>query len=150
MATIRMRKPIGRVRNQRFGGGSRGSQFAGTIGVDLSGLDRIEQQLAGPRMVEAVEKQLNRVLELSQTLVHVRTGELRDSGYVKVQSTGSKTSGEVGYTANHAAPEEFGAQGREPHPYLRPAWDEIVTSGDAREEIAEAVSQILVDIARGS
>lgn len=55
----------------------------------------------------------------AQSLVHVDTGELRDSigGEVNPQNI------RVTATAEHAADEEFGNSTRGPHPYMKPAFE---------------------------
>jgi HK97 gp10 family phage protein len=143
---IRTRRPIPRVRSGRFGGGAGGSQFAGTTTINLSGLDKVEQLLAGPRLAEIVERRLNPVKDLAQEKAPVRTGELRDSAYVSVEVSGATASGEVGFTANHAPPVEFGSQGREARPFLRPAWDEAVTFGNAKQAMADDVRDLLSEL----
>lgn len=59
------------------------------------------------------------VFELSQKDVPVDTGELKDSGKVIQKDDGA----EVIYTAEHAAPVEFGTSKMAAQPYLRPAID---------------------------
>lgn len=148
---FRTRKPVGRVRGTRFGGAPGvGSAFEGTVSINTMGLDKVEQVIAGPRLEAIIRPILERVLESANAKAPVRTGELVKSGFVEVESKGASASGQVGYTANHAAPVEFGAQGREPKPYLRPAWEEEVGSGKAKQEMAEGVANLLSELDMGS
>jgi hypothetical protein len=143
---VRVRRPVPRKRSDRFGGGSRGSQFAGTATINLYGLEKAEELVTGPRLAEMLRTRLEKVLVKAEGYAPVRTGELRDSGYVSVDESGNKATGEVGFTANHAAPVEFGSQGREARPFLRPAWDEEVTFGSAKQELASDMSDLLSEL----
>lgn len=140
---LRTTRPVPRKRYTRLGGGAGGSQFAGKAVINLRGLDAMEKAVAGPALGVLVSRQMQRVYERSQELVPVDTGQLKDSGNVSVDVDGASATGMVEYTANHAAPVEFGAQGREPRPYLRTAWDEIITFGDGKEELGEGLSDLL-------
>jgi len=53
----------------------------------------------------------------SQRLVHVRTGNLKRSGYI--QDVGENKV-EYGYTVPYAHEEEYGNAKRPPHPYVEP------------------------------
>lgn len=53
-------------------------------------------------VAEETERQANELLRQSQEQVPVNTGELRDSGYVKINKTSDSISAEIGYTAPHA------------------------------------------------
>ena len=147
---LRTTRPVPRKRHAKFGGGASGSQFGGKVSINLKGLDRLEKGIAGPQLEGIIQPVLQRVYDRSQELVHVDTGELKSSGQIVTANQGDKAEGIVEYTANHAAPEEFGAQGREAHPYLRPAWDEVVTFGGAKVEMGESINDLLSNIVRGS
>lgn len=139
---IRTRRPIPRARNQRFGGGAGGSQFGGTISISTLGLDKLEQLATANRMKEILEVPLNKVGDKAQEYAPVKTGELRDSKRVTVEADGNgKASGIVEFTANHAAPQEFLHT-----PYLRPAWDEEVTSGKAKEYVREELTKLMREV----
>jgi HK97 gp10 family phage protein len=83
-----------------------------------------------------------RILDTSQELVPVDTGELRESGHIDIQPNGDEVSASVTYDASHAAYVEFGTgqsgesspgagpgpykqgwPGMPAQPYLRPAFD---------------------------
>ncbi len=96
-----------------------------------------------PGVIAAVEASDQLVLQESQMLVPVDTGELKASGSVlPVESTGKTVSGGVVYTAGHAGYVEYGTgirgasspgagpypysstwAGMPAQPYLRPALD---------------------------
>lgn len=146
---IRTRKPIGRLRHARFGGGASGSAFEGTVSINLMGLEEVEKVIVGPRLEAIITPILEDILSRSNEIAPKRTGELVNSGFVEVESDSGKAKGAVGYTANHAAPVEFGAQGREPKPFLRPAWEEKVSSGEATKRMAEGVADLLSELDMG-
>lgn len=84
---------------------------------------RLEAVLV-PKLVKGVTAATQTVFEISQGLVHVDTGELKDSGSTNVEWTGTKVTGYITYTAGHAADNEFGtgrrgaaSPGAGPYPY---------------------------------
>ena len=88
-------------------------------------VDDAEVKRAFEKLIDAVEAgELSMVgaevvYDLSQNDVPVDTGELRDSG--EVLQDGDEAI--VRYTAEHAAPIEFGTSKMAAQPYLRPAID---------------------------
>ena len=95
-----------------------------------------------PLLVAAAKKAAAPVFAESQTLVHVRSGELRASGAVTTEWTGRRVSAFIAYSAPYAAYNEFGTgvrgqssewagpydyrqdwPGMRPIPFLRPALD---------------------------
>lgn len=103
---------------------------------------RLEAVLV-PKLIAGAQNAANAVLEISQGLVPVDTGELKASGGTAVEWTGRKVSGYIVYTAPHAAYNEFGTgrrgeasghgapgitydsawPGMPGSPYMRPALD---------------------------
>ena len=103
---------------------------------------RLEQLLV-PKLLVGAKNGAAAVLEISQTLVPVDTGALKDSGGTSVEWTGTRVTGYVVYTESYAAYNEFGTgrrgaasghgapgisynpdwPGMPGHPYLRPALD---------------------------
>lgn len=103
---------------------------------------RLEARLV-PKLMKAAQAGADAVLEISQGLVPVDTGELKESGRTLVEWVGQKVTGYVEYTARHAAFNEFGTgrrgeasghgapgitynqdwPGMTGKPYLRPALD---------------------------
>jgi HK97 gp10 family phage protein len=68
---------------------------------------RFEAKLV-PKLIKAADAGAGAVLDISQGLVPVRSGELKASGRKTVEWKGSKVTGYVEYTAPHAAFNEFG------------------------------------------
>ena len=68
---------------------------------------RVEALLV-PRLVTGATAAAQAVLDISQGLVPVDTGELKASGGISVEWVGQKVSGFVIYTSGHAAFNEFG------------------------------------------
>lgn len=103
---------------------------------------RLEALLV-PLLLNGAQAGANAVLEISQGLVPVDTGELKASGGTSVEWVGRKVTGYVVYTSPHAAFNEFGAgrrgeasghggpgisydanwPGMPGSPYIRPALD---------------------------
>jgi hypothetical protein len=101
------------------------------------------ESLLVPKLVNGAAAAAQAVLEISQGLVPVRTGELKASGGTSVEWTGKTVTGYVVYTSPHAAYNEFGTGRRgeesghgapgisyDPNwpgmtgsPYIRPAMD---------------------------
>ena len=112
---------------------------------------RLEALLV-PKLIAGATAAAAAVLDISQSLVPVRTGELKASGGTRVEWTGQRVSGYVVYTSPHAAYNEFGTgrrgeasghggpgitydsnwPGMTGSPYIRPALDigrsQIVTA----------------------
>jgi hypothetical protein len=112
---------------------------------------RLEALLV-PKLIAGATAAAAAVLDISQGLVPVRTGELKASGGTRVEWTGQRVSGYVVYTSPHAAYNEFGTgrrgeasghggpgitydsnwPGMTGSPYIRPALDigrsQIVTA----------------------
>lgn len=101
------------------------------------------------------------ILDYAQSIVHVRSGELRDSGrVVEAEDNGKAATAQVVFDADHAAYAEFGTgrrgssspnagkgpysedwPGMDPIPYLRPAADAT------REEVKNAmVSELSISV----
>lgn len=103
---------------------------------------RLEAKLV-PLLTIGAQNAAAAVLEISQTLVPVDTGELRASGGTSVEWKGSRVTGYVVYSSAHAAYNEFGTgrrgsasgnggpgisydenwPGMTGQPYIRPALD---------------------------
>lgn len=102
------------------------------------------QAFISPAVVASVEATTQRIFDISQDLVPVRSGELRGSGRVVIDDSGKTVAGTVEYTAEHAPYVEFGTgirgqesagagpgpysqtwKGMPAQPYLRPAMDEV-------------------------
>lgn len=103
---------------------------------------RLEALLV-PKLTAGAQAGATAVLEISQGLVPVDTGELKDSGGTSVEWTGQKVTGYVVYSSPHASFNEFGTgrrgeasgnaapgisydpnwPGMTGHPYIRPALD---------------------------
>jgi HK97 gp10 family phage protein len=88
----------------------------------ITGYDKLQAQLKTLQDLETKSAEMamaSIVLEDSQALVPVRTGELKDSGHIE------DTDGvNVIYDAEHAVFVEFGTYKMAAQPYLRPAMDE--------------------------
>ena len=117
---------------------------------------RLEAKLV-PLLTTGAQNAANAVLEISQGLVPVDTGELKASGGTSVEWVGTKVSGYVVYTSEHAAYNEFGTGRRgeasghggpgisyDPNwpgmpgsPYIRPALD------IGRQQIFDAFKEAL-------
>ena len=71
------------------------------------------------------------VLNLSQELVSVQSGDLRSSGRTRVEWVGTSVKGYIEYTAHHAAFVEFGTglTGRGTYPYELPVAGVPFTGG---------------------
>ena len=101
------------------------------------------EALLVPKLVAGVTAATNAVFEISQGLVHVRSGDLKDSGSVSVEWTGTKVTGYISYSSGHAAFNEFGTgrrgaaspgagpyeydpnwPGMDAIPFMRPALDQ--------------------------
>jgi hypothetical protein len=83
------------------------------------------EALLVPKLTAGAQSAANIVLGISQSLVHVDTGELKASGKTTVEWVGTKVTGYVVYTSPHAAYNEFGTglrgadsgEWRGPYPY---------------------------------
>lgn len=84
--------------------------------------------------VEEWEAATERYFDATQEVVHVITGQLRDSGKVSVTTEGTRFVGEVEYSAPYAA-EEFGRGG--PHDALQRGWEMV------RDEFPKAASNAI-------
>ncbi len=73
------------------------------------------------RAKKDVRTRAERVLARAQELVHVDSGETRDSGEVRFNDDGSA---DVVFTAHQAIFEEFGTSNRAATPFIRPAMAE--------------------------
>jgi len=80
------------------------------------------------------------IMERSQQIVHVVTGNLRDSH--EVIKDGETVTIFVG--ADYAGIEEYGTETREAHPYLRPAIDE--KADEACVLIGKAISAKMEEV----
>jgi hypothetical protein len=147
MAVIRNRGPVGRVRSERFGGGSAGSKFSGFVALNTSGLEKAIDAVEDSALESLLQEIGEEVIVVATPLAPVRTGELRDSGFVEVETSGGTSKVDFGFSANHAAPVEFGAGGFrgpvEPRPFLRPAYEAVVGSGKASQKIKERLGDRL-------
>jgi HK97 gp10 family phage protein len=148
MAVIRSRRPIPRERGTLFGGSkATGSKFSGFVEVNTSGLEALLGKVSAAAAERVLRPVAEKIGEIAQSNAPVRTGELRDSKYVEIEHRGDRVVADVGFSANHAAPVEYGAGGFrgpvEPRPYLRPAFDEVVGSGEAEETIREGLRREL-------
>lgn len=142
MAVIHNRGPIPRVRGTRFGGAPGvGSKFSSFVSVNTSGLEAVANALDEEFLEGLLQEVGNDIHAVAEPMVPVRTGELKGSKYVNVKTDSGRTKMDAGYSANHAPPVEFGAQGREARPFLRPAFDEVVGSGRATQKIHEALGR---------
>ena len=110
-----------------------------------------------PLLTAGAQNAANAVLEISQGLVPVRSGELKASGGTAVEWTGHVVTGSVVYTSEHAAYNEFGTgrrgeesgngapgiiydpnwPGMSGHPFVRPALD------IGRQQILDAFTDAL-------
>lgn len=100
------------------------------------------EQLLVPRLTAGAQAGADAVLEISQGLVPVDTGELKESGGTSVEWTGTRVVGYVTYGAYYSAYVEFGTgrrgaespgagpgpykaswPGMRAQPYCRPALD---------------------------
>lgn len=109
-----------------------------------------------PKLIAGITNGTRATFNISQGLVHVRSGELKSSGSFTVEWIGTKVNGIITYTAAHAAYNEFGtgrrgqaSPGAGPYsyrqdwpgmaaiPFLRPALDA------GRSEIISAVTTAL-------
>ena len=100
------------------------------------------EQIIVPKLVAGAQAGADAVLEISQGLVPVDTGALKDSGKTSVEWTGTRVSGYVTYGEYYAAYVEFGTgrrgsasagagpfpynenwPGMVAQPYVRPALD---------------------------
>lgn len=77
-----------------------------------------------PKLIAGATVGANAVLEISQELVPVDTGELKASGSTRVEWVGTKVTGYITYGAYYAAYVEFGtgrrgaaSAGAGPYPY---------------------------------
>lgn len=143
MAVIRTYGPVGRVRSERFGGGSRGSAFQGSVTINTSGLTNIATADFSSDLGKLVRDKLETVKDKASDRAPKRTGELASSGEVVIENEGETVSGKVRFNANHAAPVEYGAQGRAPNPFLRSSWDEELGGGRGVQEIKQGLSEII-------
>lgn len=101
-----------------------------------------------PAAVEGVTAWCNLVLNRAKEIVHVRSGDLRDSGMVEVTVDGRRVVGRVIFTSEHAGFAEYGTgqrgsssanagpyaydpnwKGMYPIPFIRPASDEMKQEG---------------------
>lgn len=74
--------------------------------------------LHSPELLNAIKQHFgDAILADARTIVPVDTGELRESGYSKVEGDHV----EVGYKADHAGYVELGTERMRAQPYLRPA-----------------------------
>jgi HK97 gp10 family phage protein len=143
MAIRRVRGPVPRVRAEKFGGGSKGSKFSGYVSLNTDPLERLERSVS-ETAIEGVLKQIgDEVIAVSQPNVPVLTGELKSSDFVEVDTVGNTSKVDFGYSANHAAPVEYGTGNRAPKPYLRPAYDEVVGTGKATEILKDGLGEII-------
>lgn len=78
-----------------------------TSSFQLGSWSRLEAKLV-PLLTKGAQNAANAVLEISQGLVPVDTGELKASGGTIVEWKGSAVTGYVTYGAAHAAYNEFG------------------------------------------
>jgi hypothetical protein len=104
-----------------------------------------------PVLVSAAGKAAQAAFVISQSLVHVRSGELKASGVqpCPVEWVGQKVTGYVSYTAKHAAYNEFGtgrrgeaSPGAGPYPY-NPNWPGMAAIPFIRPALDAARPQIL-------
>jgi HK97 gp10 family phage protein len=101
-------------------------------------------EVALPEFLEPLLRSIGvEVIETAKPNVPVQTGELRDSSYVDTYTQGETVKVDYGYSANHAAPVEFGTGNRTPKPYLRPAHDAVVGSGKATQRLKSAIQDKL-------
>ncbi len=80
------------------------------------------EALIVPRLIKATEAATSAVLEVSQDLCPVRSGDLRSTARNTVEWSGTRVQGYVFYTAPYAAFVEFGTglTGRGTYPYNLP------------------------------
>jgi HK97 gp10 family phage protein len=95
--------------------------------TEVIGLDELDKNIAdiiarlGPEAIQEMSaKALEPIFEISQDLVPVKTGHLKQSGSIEKAEDGAQ----VVYDADYAAVVEYGSARREAQPYLRPAIDE--------------------------
>jgi len=111
-----------------------------------------------PGAIAGTNASAQRVVDYAKSIVHVRSGELRDSGKIVPATTeNGKTTALAVFDADHAAYAEFGTgrageaspdagkgpykpdwPGMEPIPYLRPAMD--ATREQVKEEMKGSLS----------
>ena len=103
-----------------------------------------------PALTEGVRNAASAVLEISQGLVPVDTGELKASGGTSVEWKGSAVNGYVTYSADHAAYNEFGTGQRgaasgngAPGITYDPAWPGMTGSPFVRPALDLGRQQVL-------
>lgn len=113
-----------------------------------------------PAVLEATNDVGRIVLAEAQAIVPVDTGELRDSGHVEVRETERSAVADVIFDAPHASFVEYGTgirgaesagagpypysptwPGMPAQPYLRPAIDATVNSGELLGEFAVRIRE---------
>ena len=144
MAVIRQRGPIPRTRGTTFGGTPGvGSSFSGYVSINTYGIENLIQQVV-PEAYEPYLREIGReVIATADPNVPVLTGELKGSNYVRTSISGGTAKMDCGYSANHAAPVEFGTARRGPKPYFRPAYDTVVGSGKATRRLQAATNELI-------
>lgn len=118
------------------------------MGLKQEGLDEIKQTLERlanrlPDAVkDAVDESLSEGMFHSVEVVHVVTGNLRDSIRVEnvTEDGGDLVAGGTG-TVNYADIEELGNSRREGHPYLRPGFE--VATAAVEENIKKQIEDLL-------
>lgn len=86
-----------------------------------------------------VAKACHHIADTTRPFIPVRTGELRDSEQINVESQGDKVVGRVAYTAGHAAFVEYGTRYMAARGYLRQGLEN--GGPEAESIIAETVAE---------
>lgn len=117
-----------------------GLQSEGLEDIKMT-LQRLENQL-GNAVKEAVDESLGEGMFHSVEIVHVITGNLRDSIRVEdvTEDGGDLVAGGTG-VVDYADIEELGNSRREGHPYLRPGFE--VATASIADNIKKKVDELL-------
>lgn len=109
--------------------GPRGSIFQVGAHINLDGLQQIVVGLQSSEVVGIVSEELEPVVAMAKSLVHVKTGALQRSIRIELKEF-SHNRIVVSVTAGdevifYAPYQEFGTSKHPPYPYLTPAWEAL-------------------------
>lgn len=109
--------------------GPRGSIFQIGAHFNLDGLHRIVAGLQSAEVVAIATEELEPVVSMAKSLVHVKTGALQRSIRIELKEF-SNNRVVVTITAGdevifYAPYQEFGTSKHPPYPYLTPAWEAL-------------------------
>lgn len=77
-------------------------------------------------VVEAFEQVSDEALNYMQSVVPVRTGNLRDSCFVNIRLDGTRLQVRIGASAYYAVYVELGTSRTPAQPYIRPTFDFVI------------------------